>query len=80
MNKRQVQGRVGGLRTALKQLLVKTCGVNMNKAESLINTAQQSDISIMRAEVECAHPSCTESSPFPEFPWGKIPDKEVKLL
>ena len=50
------------------------------KAESLISVAQQSEISIIKAEVDCSNPSFTESSAFPESPLGKIPDEEVKLL
>ena len=34
---------------------------------------------VISVEVDCANPSFAESSPYPEFPWGKIPDKEVKL-
>ena len=33
-----------------------------------------------REEVDCSNLSFTKSSPFPEFPRGKIPDKEVELV
>jgi len=38
------------------------------------------EITTMHAEEDHANPSFSESSLFPEFPWEKIPDKELKIV